>query len=161
VSAPFRIDYIEAALIGLLTNVISGHYGQPVDVQSLGKRDFDQDGTLILQPPCLRVLFLGAPYQPLRDNQRLTYQRVARFEVLSFAESLRSPEDQRLQSLQLVAVVEDQLAGARLTLADQSVTMPITLEQTQIVEFASGPVTECYSTIVAVEAIAQFSGANA
>jgi phage gp37-like protein len=160
-SAGFRVDYVESALVQMLTNVVSGQEGQLIDVQTLGKRDFDEDGALVLQPPCLRVIFLGSPFQPMRDNTRLNYQRVSRFEVLSFAESLRGPADQRLQSLALVAIVEDQLAGARLTLADGTVTMPLALEETQIVEFPDGPVPFCYSTRVAIESIAQFSGANA
>jgi hypothetical protein len=160
VSSTFRIDYVEKALIALLLDVLPSAYGSKVQVESLGDADFNADGQLTLRPPCIRVRYLGADYDPLHDNKRLTYQPKQQFELLCFESSLRSKTDQRRQTLVLVATVQDQIAGARLTLADGSKTMPITLVAVRLVDTDEGPVDQLYSVVFGVEAIAQFSGAN-
>jgi hypothetical protein len=83
------------------------------------------------------------------------------FEVMCFESSLRSKADERLQTLQLVQVVQDQLAGARLALADGTSTMPIELDSVSPVITDSGPVDQLYAIVFAVNGIAQFSGTNA
>jgi hypothetical protein len=83
------------------------------------------------------------------------------FEILCFESSLRSKADERKQTLVLVATVQDQLAGARLTLADGSKTMPVTIKSVALVETDEGPVDQLFSLVVQVDGIAQFSGANA
>jgi hypothetical protein len=105
VSSTFRIDYVEKALIALLLDVLPSAYGSKVQVESLGDADFNADGQLTLRPPCIRVRYLGADYDPLHDNKRLTYQPKQQFELLCFESSLRSKTDQRRQTLVLVATV--------------------------------------------------------
>jgi hypothetical protein len=161
VSSTFRIDYVEAALLGLLNSNLAAAYGAKVQIDSLGDKDFDEEGRLVLQPPSVRVRFAGADYDNLRDNQRLTYEAGLPFELLCFESSLRSKADERKQTLVLVATVQDQLAGARLVLADGSKTMPITMKSVSLVAAESGPVDQLFSVVVLVNGIAQFSGANA
>lgn len=160
-SSTFRIDYVEAALLGLLNSNLAAAYGAKVQIDSLGDKDFDEEGRLVLQPPSVRVRFAGADYDNLRDNQRLTYEAGLPFELLCFESSLRSKADERKQTLVLVATVQDQLAGARLVLADGSKTMPITMKSVSLVAAESGPVDQLFSVVVLVNGIAQFSGANA
>jgi phage gp37-like protein len=161
VSSSFRIDYVEAALLALLNSNLAAAYGTKVNIDSLGDKDFDDDGRLVLQPPSVRVRFAGAEYENLHDNQRLTYEGGLPFEMLCFESSLRSKADERRQTLVLVATVQDQLAGARLVLADGSKTMPIEMKSVSLVASEEGPVDQLFSIVVLVKGIAQFSGANA
>jgi phage gp37-like protein len=156
-----RIDYVEAALIALLKANLAAAYGSNVNIDSLGDKDFDEEGRLVLQPPAVRVRFMDANYNALRDNRRLTYQPTMPFQILCFQSSLRSPADERKQTLVLVAAVQDQLAGTVLALADGSQTMPITMKHVGLVDTAEGPVDQLFAVDVEVEGIAQFSGANA
>jgi len=156
----FRIDYVEAALLQLLNANLAAAYGAPVDIDSLGDNDFDENGRLALRPPSIRVRFGVADYDPLHDSRRLTYQANPQFEVLCFESSLRSKADERRQTLILVGVVQDQLSGARLNLADGSKSMPLTLGRVALVETEEGPVDQLFSIGVTVEGIAQFSGVN-
>ncbi len=160
-SSNFRIDQVEAALLSLLTAGMPAAYGAQVDVKSLGDKDFDDQGRLVLQPPALRERFIDAQMNNLRDNQRLTYQSVHNFEILCYESSLRSRADERNQTLVLVASVVDQLAGARLLLADGTKSMPVTVKSVGLVEVDQGPVDQLFSVAIAVEGIAQFSGVNA
>jgi len=157
----FQIADVEAALIALLNTSLPTAYGTSVDIDSIGDKDFLDDGTLTLQPPSIRVRFAGAKYDNLRDNQRLSYEASLLFEVMCFESSLRSKADERLQTLQLVQVVQDQLAGARLALADGTSTMPVELDSVSPVITDSGPVDQLYAIVFAVNGIAQFSGTNA
>jgi hypothetical protein len=168
VSTTFRVDYVEAALLDLLNTNLPAAYaaelGVPsasIDIDSLGDDDFNEDGQLILNPPSIRLRFGAAEYGTLRDSRRLTYQAEPQFEVLCFESSLRSKADERKQTLVLVGVVQDQLSGARLDLADGSKSMPITLGRLALVETEQGPVDQLFSQTIIVEGIAQFSGANA
>lgn len=156
-----RIDYVEAALIALLQAKMEAAYGAYVQVDSLGGKDFDEEGTLILQPPALRVDFSGLVYQTLRDNSGLTYEAALAFDILCFESSLRSKADERLQTLGLVAVVLNQLAGARLLLADTSLTPPAKLRGVSLVEVASKTVDQAFAVHIAIGGPAQFDGPNA
>jgi hypothetical protein len=160
VSSAFRIDYVEAALLALLAAKMPAAYGANVDIESLGDKDFDDNGRLTLQPPSLRVRFAGAGFNNLRDNQRLSYQVGDLFEVLCYESSLRSKADARNQTLVLVAAALDQLAGARLVLADGTKTMPLTIKSVELVVVEEGPVDQLYSIALDIEGIAQYSGAN-
>ena len=160
-SSTFRIDYVEAALLELLQAKLATAYGSPVQIDSLGDKDFDSEGRLVLRPPALRVRFAAADYGDMRDNQRLTYQAKMPFTILCFESSLRSPADERKQTLVLVATVVDQLAGARLQLADGSLTMPVTIKNVSLVDMVEGPVDQHFEVLIEVEGIAQFSGVNA
>ncbi|MDR3797964.1 MAG: hypothetical protein P4K93_07415 [Terracidiphilus sp.] len=160
-SSTFRIDYVEAALLALLRAKLASAYGSKVQIDSLGDDDFDDDGRLVLQPPSIRVRFAGGEYDNLRDNQRLTYEASLPFELLCFESSLRSKADERKQTLVLVATVQDQLAGARLFLADGAKTFPIEMRSVSLVDTDQGPVDQLFSVVVLVKGNAQFSGANA
>ena len=167
-SSTFRIDYVEAALLALLIANLPAAYATaldvvsaPVNIDSLGDQDFNEEGQLVLQPPSVRVRFTAAPYDPARDNRRLTYQAHPQFEILCFESSLRSKADERKQTLILVGVVQDQLSGARLNLADGSKSMPITLGPLRLVETEQGPVDQLFTQAIEVEGFAQFSGVNA
>jgi phage gp37-like protein len=157
----FQIADVEAALIALLNSSLPVAYGTSVDIDSIGDKDFLDDGTLTLQPPSVRVRFAGAKYNNLRDNQRLSYEATLLFEIMCFESSLRSKADERLQTLQLVQVIQDQLAGARLALADGTSSMPLELDSVSPVITETGPVDQLYAIVFAVNGIAQFSGANA
>jgi hypothetical protein len=161
VSSLFRIDWVEAALVALLKSKLAGAYGQNVSVDSLGDKDFDEQGRLVLQPPAARVRFLDAPFQNLRDNQRLTYQVPMSFEILFFQSSLRSPADERKQTLVLLGAGADVVTGARLELSDGSKSMPVAIKRAYLIDTLEGPVDQAFAVQIEVEGIAQFSGANA
>lgn len=160
-SSTLRIDYVEAALLALLNAKLAAAYGSKVYIDSLGDKDFDENGRLVLTPPAVRVRFKGAGYNTGRDNQRLTYQGTMPFEILCFQSSLRSPADERKQTLVLVATVQDVLAGARLLLADNTKTEPVTMVDVNLVETEEGPVDQLFAVGIDVNGFAQFSGANA
>jgi hypothetical protein len=162
----FQISYVEAALIALLRSVMPGAYGTPeapvrVDVDSIGDRDFNAQGQLALRAPAQRVRFGGAEYNNLRDNQRLTYEAALPFEVMCFESSLRGKANERLQTLVLVETTLNQLAGARLALADGSSTMPLEIKSVSPVITEDGPVDQLFAITVLVKGIAQFNGPNA
>ena len=165
----FRIDYVEAALIALLKSTMPAAYATSlnqqnpvgVDIAGLGDGDFDADGQLVLQPPSIRVRFGSANYSNLRDNQRLSYETGMPFAILCFESSLRSKVDERKQTLVLVATLQNQLAGARLALADGTSSGPITMKGVQLVIPDSGPVDQLFAIHVEVPGIAQFDGPNA
>lgn len=165
----FRIDHVEAALLALLVSAMPAAYGaelglsgpQGIDINSIGDKDFDEEGNLILRPPSMRVRFDSANYDNLRDNQRLSYETSMPFEILCFEESLRSKKDQRQKTLVLVATAQDQIAGARLALADGTNSGPIEIKAAQIVVTDQGPVDQLFAITIIVPGIAQFSGANA
>jgi hypothetical protein len=168
VSSTFRIDYVEAALLALLNANLPAAYAAalgvasvPMDIDSLGDNDFNEDGQLTLQPPSIRVRFAVADYENLRDSRRLTYQANPQFDILCFESSLRSKADERKQTLVLVGVVQDQLSGARLNLTDGAKSMPITLGRLALVETEQGPVDQLFAQTIVIEGFAQFSGANA
>lgn len=160
-STNFRIDFVETAVLALLNASLATAYGAPVDINSLGEEDFDEQGQLVLQPPSVRLRFLGDNFNTLRDSRRLTYQTEPQFELLCFQSSLRSKADERSQTLVLVATVVDQLAGARVNLQDGYKSMPITILGVRLVETEQGPVDQLFSVSFIVEGIAQFSGVNA
>ncbi|QNI34533.1 hypothetical protein H7849_11920 [Alloacidobacterium dinghuense] len=158
----FQVADVEAALLTLLQGSnVSTAYGAAIDVDSIGDKDFLDDGTLTLQPPSIRIRFSGADYNNLRDNQRLSYEASMLFEVMCFEESLRSKADERLQTLQLVQVIQDQLAGARLALVDGSSSAPIELRAVTPIVTDQGPIDQLFSITIAIRGIAQYSGANA
>jgi phage gp37-like protein len=163
----FQIAQVEAALIELLKATMPAAYGTVdapalIDIDSVGTRDFNAAGQLAIKPPSMRVMFAGVKYANLRDNQRLTYQGALSFEVMCFEQNLRSKADERLKTLVLVGVALNQLAGARLALADGTSSMPIELEGVQLViPGDGGPVDQFFSIALTVEGIAQFNGPNA
>ena len=166
VPSRFQVSYVEAALIALLIAVMPAAYGTvdapiAVNVDSLGDKDFDAEGQLVLKSPAIRVRFDRTRRDLLHDNQRLTYQAKIGFDVLCFESSLRSKADERLQTLQLVQAVENQLAGARLLLADGTSSMPCSLGSTYLVAESTGSVDQLFCIEVVAEGIQQYDGPNA
>jgi hypothetical protein len=81
--------------------------------------------------------------------------------VLCFESSLRSKADERLQILGLVAVALNQLAGARLALADGTRSMPLEIKRVSLViPDDGGPVDQLFAITVLISGIAQFDGPN-
>ncbi len=82
--------------------------------------------------------------------------------MLCFVSSLRSKADERLQILSLVAVALNQLAGARLALADGSSSMPIEIKDVALVlPNDGGPVDQLFAITIEISGIAQYDGPNA
>ena len=162
----FQISQVEAALIALLKSVMPDAYGTVevpiwIDIDSLGDKDFDAEGQLVLKPPAIRVRFDRTRRNLLHDNQRLTYQATVGFDILCFESSLRSKADERLQTLKLVQTVENQLAGARVALADGTNSMPCSLGSTYLVAESTGSVDQLFCVEVVAEGIQQYNGPNA
>jgi hypothetical protein len=165
----FQISQVEQALIALLKSAMPAAYSAAigseetikVNIDSLSDKDFDSDGQLVLKPPSIRVRFDRTRRETLRDNQRLTYQAKASFDVLCYESSLRGKADERLQTLQLVQVLENQVAGARLALADGTSSMPCTLGSTYLVAESTGSVDQLFCVEVTAEGIQQYNGPNA
>jgi hypothetical protein len=166
----FRIDQVEAALIALLNSTVPAPYGAsvlvdgppiPIDVNTVNSNDFNAEDQLVINPPAQRVQFIDGDYGDLRDNQRLTYQSALSFNIGCFDENLYSKADERRQTLALVDVTLNQLAGARLALADGTYSMPLELKRVSLViNDDGGPVTQFFVISVLVKGIAQFDGAN-
>lgn len=152
---------VKDALVALLASTLAGAYGTPVDVKSIGKRDFSDDGAITMRPPAVRVRYAGTDRDPLHDNQRLTYQKKLTFEAWCFDSNKRSAAAERDLCAQLAESVEDQLAGARLNLADGSKTLPITLTNTTPLMDMQDPTDQLYIVEFVVEGLAQYTGANA
>lgn len=161
------IDSVELSLVTLLRTAMPAAYGTvdapiAIDINTVGTKDFNEKGQLAIKPPSIRVQFASAEFNNLHDNQRLSYEAGYSFEVLCYEGSLRSKADERLQTLKLVDVVLNQLAGARLALSDGTSSMPMTLRAVSLViPDDEGPVDQLFSISVLVNGIAQFDGPNA
>ena len=161
-SGTFRISAVQGALIHLLREALQREYSMSVNVESLGSKDFNEDDTLVLDPPAVRVRYLGGRFATTHDNKRLTYQVPHVFEILVFESSLQGKAEEREQTLILVDAILDQLAGARLQLEpDGGTSMPVTIESIELVITEQGPVDQLYSIRVSAEGFAQYSGVNA
>jgi hypothetical protein len=144
----------EVATKDLLAAKLAG-----VDVKSMSGSDFDEDGQLVFRPPCSRTRYVGSMYESLHDNSAVTYNCDHIIEVWCCASNLRSREDQREDTKALAGKILEQLAGARLALADGSKSEPVRIVDVKTLE------TDLRGTIVvvsvAVPGIAQFDGVNA
>jgi hypothetical protein len=156
-----QIHLVEAALLELLSTRLKISYGMNVDVESIGKGDFDEDGQLVLKSPAVRLIFVDGHFGSARDNQRVTLNTALIFSAACYHESLRSKAQERTRSFQLLGTVADELAGARLKLSEGVYTEPILLTGAVQVMDAGGPVDQCFAVTFTVTGIAQFSGVNA
>jgi hypothetical protein len=159
------ITQVEGALIALLNTAMPAAYGTTeapvsIEVAAIGAKDFDEDGMLAIQSPAMRVQFGGLDFDPLRDNQRLTYQADLEFDVVCFVSSVKSKASERIRTLGLVQATLNQLAGARLALADGTFSMPVTLVRVSKVYDAGGPVDQAFAITILVSGIAQYDGPN-
>lgn len=156
-----QIHLVERALLALLPARLKISYGRNVSVAPIGGKDFDEDGQLVLKSPAVRLRFASANYADLRDNQRLTSEAELMWDVICFEESLKSQAVERTKTLEMLAIVQDELAGARLLLSPGVYTQPTRLVAVNPVMDAIGPVDQCYALTIAVSGLAQFSGVNA
>lgn len=156
-----KISDVEVAFIAIGLSTLPVTYGAPVDFDSIGTRDFNDDGDLVLSPPCVRVRYNSTAYDPKRDNQKLTYQAANLFDCFVLAENLRSKHDERLDTLNLVDCVADCFAGARLQLPDGTWTEPIEIVTILPVMNEGSIVDQFYAVTFRVSGFAQFSGDNA
>lgn len=157
----FQPNQVIASLVTLLRTVMPAAYNGAIDIDTLGDEDFDENGQLVLSPPSMRVRYRETNFNNLRDNRRLTYQATNQIEVLCFESSLAGKADERAQTMALVVVALNQLAGARLALADGTSSMPITIRSCGLVVTEEGPVDQLMAIGILVEGIAQFDGPNA
>ena len=160
-SSRVQIDAVEAALLALLPGQLAANYVERVDVEALGKGDFDDDGQLVLKSPAVRISFGEAMYAQVRDTTRTTLSADLTFSAFCFHESIRSRAKERTKTLQLVAAVQDELAGARLQLTPGVYTEPILLRAVTQAADALGPVDQVFAVVFIVPGLAQFSGKNA
>lgn len=156
-----QIHLVEAALLELLSSRLKISYGMNVDVESIGKGDFDDEGQLVLKSPAVRLIFNDGNFGATRDTQRTTLNTNLNFAAACRHESLRSKARERTKTYQLLATVGDELAGARLKLSDGAYTDPLLLTGTYQMFDAGGPVDQCYAVSFTVTGLAQFSGVNA
>jgi hypothetical protein len=130
-----------------------------VNIGSIGDLAIGDDNELAFDPPCARTFFAGTDYGETQDNLALCYDDTSHeIEIWCAAENLRSLEEQRKNTLELVAQIVPVLAGAELELSDGTTTQPVRLKS--IVGTLQGrmgaPVTTVYTIKVEVPGIAQF-----
>jgi phage gp37-like protein len=143
---------VEQALIAAL----SGNLPDQVHVAPIADRDINDDDQLVLQMPCARTRYAGTAYKNQGDNQWLTYEVTHMFEIWCAAEDLTSKEAQRTATLAVVADVLPLVAGARLALADTSLTEPVAVKS--IGKMPDDIVGQIYIVAIEICAIAQFPG---
>ena len=160
-STRLQPNLVEAALLSLLSTNLTGSYGQRVNCAVIDKGDFDDDGQLILVSPMVRIRFNSGAFGATRDTQKTTLNGELLFSFPCYHESLKSKGDQRTKTFELLAVVTDELAGARLQLTPGVYTEPLLLVSIDQVIDTLGPVDQCYAPTFMVPGIAQFSGKNA
>ena len=156
----FTLDGADAALLALGQESIATIFGQPVNVDAIGPNAVDNEGTLILQSPMVRIRFLEASYAPGRDNQRLTYSADLKFLALCYCENLRSPTDEKIDTLKLLNAVQECFAGARITLGTGRRSEPISLGNVLPMMTDGEVIDGFYSMQLTVPGFAQFGGAN-
>ena len=127
-----------------------------INVGAISDKDIDDDDQLVLDMPCARQRYVGCDYRSLGDNQALTYEAPHLFEIWCAAEDLTSKEAQRTATLQIVRLVLPLIVGARLPLADGSITEPVVLRS--IGKLPDDIVGTIFIVTVEVSAIAQFPG---
>ncbi len=150
---------VETAVQALLTAGLPS-----VSVGSIGALDTDENGELVFDPPCARTFYANSHYVANGDSQALTYDDTShQIDIWCAAENLTSLEAQRTDSLTLVGQVLPVLAGARISLADGSLSEPVRLMSiTGALQGRSGaPVRTVYIIAIEVPGIAQFPGTYA
>jgi hypothetical protein len=142
---------VEQALVAALAAGLTGIY-----VGAIGSSDINDNDELVLEMPCTRTRYAGTQYKNQGDNQWLTYDVAHIFEIWCAAEDLTSKEAQRTATLTVVGQVLPLIAGARLVLADTSVTEPVELKS--VGKLPDDIVGQIYIVTIEVDAIAQFPG---
>jgi hypothetical protein len=131
--------------------------GEPVNVGSIGQLTLDDNDQLVFDPPMARTYYAGSPVYRSDENQALAYQDVRHIvEVWCYVESLRSKEEQRDETIQLLGQVLPILAGARIPLSDKGASEPVRiLNISGVIDVSFGKI---YIVSVEVPGIAQFPG---
>ena len=142
---------VEQALLNALSNGLTN-----INVGAIGDKDINDDDQLVLEMPCARQRYVSTEYKNQGDNQWLTYDTSHIFEIWCAAEDLTSKAAQRTATLSIIALVLPLIAGARLTLADTSVTEPVVLQG--INKLPDDIVGQIYIVTIEVCGIAQFPG---
>jgi hypothetical protein len=149
----------EQSLLAALSanlNPVTDAYPQGIFTGAIGDKDINDDDQLILQMPCARQRYVGTAFKSESDNQWLTYDVSHVFEIWCAAEDLTSKEAQRTATTKVLSVVLPLIAGARLTLPDTSLTMPVALKN--IGKLPDDIVGSVYILTVEICGIAQFPG---
>lgn len=154
IQGEFAIEQTWDAIEDLLRAQLDG-----VDVDSIGEKDFDEQGDLTINPPAVRVCFLEETMAAPVETQNATYNGEQLFAVICAAEDLRGTQAQRLASLRLASQVKHVLVGARLWLDDGTQTEPIIAAGTRPLPTAAMGM--AYVAGFIVPNIAQFSAPNA
>ena len=150
---------VEAGVQALMKAALGG-----VNVGSIGDLNTDENGELVFDPPAARTFYANSRYVANSDSQALTYDETDhQIDIWCAAENLTSLEAQRNDTLALVAKVLPVLAGARIALADGSVSEPVRLMGvTGALQGKSGAsVRTVYVIAIEVPGIAQFPGTYA
>jgi hypothetical protein len=117
----FRVEDTWPALTALLKDQL----GLAVDVDTIGVKDFDEEGALTVRTPAARILF-GVERAKAIDTQNQNYTTDQDFGVICADNDLGpDPQDQRLKSIQLSSRVKVILIGARLLLPTGETSEPI------------------------------------
>jgi hypothetical protein len=143
-------EMVENALVAALKAALQG-----VNVAAITETDIDAEGNLIVVPPAVLVMFDAEALQPTRDVTLQTYQSTQRHLAICGARDLSGLGAERLSTKALVSQVRDAVAGLRLTLDDQSITMPIALAGAERFQFDTKGT--WYAVMMDVQAMAQFT----
>ena len=133
-----------------------------VNVGSIGELDTDENGELVFDPPCARTMYASTEFGEAADNLQLTYDDVAHtIDIWCADENLQTLEAQRQQSLAVVSQLLPVIAGAKISLNDDSTTEPVRLVrvESKLLQAQGGtPLRTVYIVTVLVPGIAQFPG---
>src|SRR5437868_11921467 len=124
-------NVVEDALVQALTQALPN-----VNVAALTERDVSEEGTLIVTPPAVLVMFDSETLVSTRDVTATTYQGSQRHLIICGARDLGSPGAERGAAKQLVSDVRNALAGLRLNLPDDGMsTMPTVIAGVERFQF--------------------------
>ena len=153
-SSQFKPDQLVTAIVTKLATRLAG----VAQAKQLASDDFNEQGELIPLPPMVLVLWARSTPTVNRDNVRTSYQDEHLVELWSGDRNLRSLVEEGRNTLALVARVRDEVAGARWSLADGTLTQPTILGETELLE--AGREGTWYTTRIRVPHSAQFTGPN-
>ena len=152
----FLPDDVETALSALLASQLTG-----IDTSPIGEAEIDDDDQLVLDPPLARPRYMASNYAESNDLTQTTYNCEHAFEIWCCDENLTSKEAQRLAAKQIVRQVLPIVAGARLTMPDDSSSKTAPIRLLGIDSVAGDVLGMIYIVRIAVPDIAQFPGTNA
>jgi len=152
----FLPDDVETALSDLLKAQLTG-----IETSPIGEADIDDDDQLVLKMPCARPRYAASSYAESNDLTQTTYNAEHAYEIWCADENLTSKEAQRQAAKAIVRQVLPVLAGARLTMPDNSASKTAPIRLLGIDSIVGDVLGMIYVVRVSVPGIAQFSGVNA